>query len=91
MKNSINESYLPTELNQTLPLARSVPLAYNGSMTSPKDIQARLIASLPQQGNLMLVEAINAARQLGFSLYLVGGVVRDMLMGRAVKDVDLVV
>ena len=60
-------------------------------MTSPADIQARLSAALHQQGNLVVTEATNAARRLGLPLYLVGGVVRDTLMGRAIKDVDLVV
>ncbi|MDO8751212.1 MAG: polya polymerase, partial [Dehalococcoidia bacterium] len=60
-------------------------------MTNPSEIQARLSAALPPQGNLVVAEAIKAARLLGLPLYLVGGVVRDMLMGRAVKDVDLVV
>ena len=32
-----------------------------------------------------------AARRLGLSIYLVGGAVRDMLMGRAITDLDLVV
>jgi tRNA nucleotidyltransferase (CCA-adding enzyme) len=31
------------------------------------------------------------ARDLGYKVYLVGGVVRDLLMGREVKDVDFVV
>ncbi len=60
-------------------------------MTNPSEIQARLSAALPQQGDLVVREAIKAARQLGLPLYLVGGVVRDMLMGRAIRDVDLVV
>ncbi|MSQ22397.1 MAG: CCA tRNA nucleotidyltransferase [Dehalococcoidia bacterium] len=60
-------------------------------MTSPSDIQANLSTALPQPGNLVVKEAIKTARRLGLPLYLVGGVVRDMLMGRAIKDVDLVV
>ena len=60
-------------------------------MTNTLDLQARLSAALPEQGNLVVTEAIKAARRLGLPLYLVGGVVRDMLMGRAIKDLDLVV
>ena len=60
-------------------------------MTNTLDLQARLSAALPERGNLVVTEAIKAARRLGLPLYLVGGVVRDMLMGRAIRDVDLVV
>ncbi len=60
-------------------------------MTSPSELQTRLLAALPQHGETVVREAVKAARQLGLPLYLVGGGVRDLLMGRSVKDIDLVV
>ncbi|MBI4299995.1 MAG: CCA tRNA nucleotidyltransferase, partial [Chloroflexi bacterium] len=39
----------------------------------------------------MLVAAREAAEELGFGLYLVGGALRDLLLGRSGPDMDLVV
>lgn len=56
-----------------------------------KNIQRLLKEKLDSQ-NLHLVElAGNIAKELGYQVYLVGGVVRDILLNVPVKDLDLVV
>lgn len=54
-------------------------------------LQSILERALPQ-GDLALLRSIgDRAAEVGLPLYLVGGSVRDLLLGRAVKDLDLVV
>ena len=60
-------------------------------MVSSSDLQAKLNNALSFQWATLLEEAIKAAHQLGLPLYLVGGAVRDLLMGRLLTDLDLVV
>lgn len=52
---------------------------------------ARLERALPREMHQRLKDAAQTARELGFSLYLVGGFVRDLLIGQANLDLDLVV
>ncbi|MHB1318416.1 MAG: CCA tRNA nucleotidyltransferase, partial [Anaerolineae bacterium] len=47
--------------------------------------------ALPQGLAELLVLARDAANDLGYSLYVVGGFVRDLLLGHATLDLDLVV
>jgi len=50
-----------------------------------------VLAALPPE-TLPLVEALaGRAEHQGLALYLVGGPVRDLLLGRAIRDVDLLV
>ncbi len=52
----------------------------------------RLLRERLSPGLLELLErAGRAAEQMGYGLYMVGGPVRDLLMGRSLKDIDLVV
>jgi tRNA nucleotidyltransferase (CCA-adding enzyme) len=46
---------------------------------------------LPPQLSSIISLAAAQAQQLGFRLYLVGGVVRDLMLGRPTMDIDLVV
>jgi tRNA nucleotidyltransferase (CCA-adding enzyme) len=46
---------------------------------------------LPSEALELIQTAGELARELGLGLYLVGGVVRDLLLGRATLDLDLVV
>ncbi|MCS7179230.1 MAG: CBS domain-containing protein [Anaerolineae bacterium] len=54
-------------------------------------IQALLEAAVPSPLLTLVRRAAEAAQQMGFSLYLVGGPVRDLLLGQPVVDLDLVV
>ena len=72
-------------------LAWRVHCAYNGAMSGPSDLQARLSTALSPQWLTLLEGATRAARRLGLPLYLVGGAVRDLLMGQTIMDLDLVV
>jgi tRNA nucleotidyltransferase (CCA-adding enzyme) len=56
-----------------------------------EDIALRLEASLPAPLLATLRQAGALAERLGYPLYAVGGFVRDLLLGRANADVDLVV
>lgn len=56
-----------------------------------EEMAARLERALPKDLLRLLKEASHTARELGFSLYLVGGFVRDLLIGQANLDLDLVV
>jgi len=60
-------------------------------MIGSSDLQARLNTAISPRWLTLLGEATNAARRLALTLYLVGGAVRDLLMGRTVTDPDLVV
>lgn len=60
-------------------------------MLEPQDLLANLNKLLPPPKLKLLEEASNAARQLGIAIYLVGGAVRDLLLGLPVQDIDLVV
>jgi tRNA nucleotidyltransferase (CCA-adding enzyme) len=55
------------------------------------EIAARLETWLPPELQRLLREASQAARELGFSLYMVGGSVRDLLLNQPNLDLDLVV
>ena len=54
-------------------------------------LQAQLEASLSAEHLTLLREASVVAQDLGLSLYLVGGAVRDLIIGHPLQDVDLVV
>ena len=60
-------------------------------MVGSSDLQAKLNNALSSQWTGLLEEAIKVAHRLGLPLYLVGGAVRDLLMGRLLMDLDLVV
>lgn len=52
---------------------------------------ARLLAALPPEQAALTTEAIATCARRGVRLYAVGGAVRDILLGRPVFDVDLVI
>ncbi|MBN1954245.1 MAG: CBS domain-containing protein [Anaerolineae bacterium] len=54
-------------------------------------IQSLITAALPAQTVALVQQAAEAAKEMGYSLYFVGGLVRDLLLGAAIVDVDLVV
>ncbi|MGE5140396.1 MAG: CBS domain-containing protein [Rudaea sp.] len=56
-----------------------------------EEIAARLERLLPKDLLRVLREVANTSREMGYSLYLVGGSVRDLLIGQANLDLDLVV
>jgi tRNA nucleotidyltransferase (CCA-adding enzyme) len=47
--------------------------------------------ALPPDLSALLFRARDAANDLGYSLYIVGGFVRDLLLGSPTLDLDLVV
>lgn len=55
------------------------------------EMAARLEKWLPPELLTLLREASQAARELGFRLYVVGGFVRDLLLNQPNLDLDLVV
>ena len=55
------------------------------------DLKAVLEAHLTPEQVILLREAASAARSLSRPLYLVGGVVRDLLMEQPIQDIDLVI
>ena len=59
--------------------------------TQKKNIQSLLEDRLPRQVNMLLHEAGTLAASMGFNIYLVGGIVRDMLLRIDNLDIDLVV
>lgn len=62
-----------------------------GAMIGSSDIVAALEKQLPSELVSLLRQAGQAAAQQECSLFLVGGVVRDLLLGRPSLDMDLVV
>ncbi len=57
----------------------------------PSDVARKLEAALPQPVLNLLRQASDAAREMGYPLYVVGGFVRDLLLGTPTLDLDLVV
>lgn len=55
------------------------------------EFAARLERALPRDLLSLVKSAAHAARALGYSTYLVGGFVRDLLIGEANLDLDIVV
>lgn len=55
------------------------------------DFAARLERALPHDLLLLVQNAARMARELGYSTYLVGGFVRDLIIGEANLDIDIVV
>ncbi len=54
-------------------------------------IQARLENALPPQTLALVRRIAEEAQRMGYSLYFVGGLVRDLLLGAPIVDVDVVV
>ena len=61
------------------------------TLSDSVNLKAKLEAHLPPEQVALLHEAASAARSLALPLYLVGGVVRDLLMKQPIQDIDLVV
>ncbi len=69
-----------------------IKLWSGGLATRPaSEISRKLEKALPQPLLDILRKAGEKARDLGFSLYIVGGFVRDLLLGMPTLDLDLVV
>lgn len=60
-------------------------------MSSKINLASRLQEYLPSQLQKVVEIACNRAKESGHRLYLVGGIVRDLLLGRPNFDLDLVV
>jgi len=56
-----------------------------------QEISSRLEQMMPEGKRALLRRAAEAAQGLGYPLYIVGGFVRDLLLGRPNLDIDLVV
>ena len=61
------------------------------TLSDSVNLKAKLEAHLSPDQVTLLREAASAARSLALPLYLVGGVVRDLLMKQPIQDIDLVV
>lgn len=55
------------------------------------DLAERVREALPESLLDRVLKASQLAREMGYSLYLVGGFVRDLLLGKAHLDLDIVV
>ncbi len=55
------------------------------------EMRRRLEETLPEDLRTLLIEARDVANGMGYSLYIVGGFVRDLLLGAPTLDLDLVV
>ena len=60
-------------------------------MIHPKPAPEELLRVLPPGTRPLVERVLEAARRLQVPVYLVGGPVRDFLLGRALRDVDLIV
>jgi len=56
-----------------------------------QQVAARLEAALPGPLLVLIRDMAATAHEMGFSVYFVGGLVRDLLLGFPIGDVDLVV
>jgi len=56
-----------------------------------REIAAKIEAALPGPLLDLLKQASNLAQEMGYPLYVVGGFVRDLLLGEPTLDMDLVV
>ena len=63
--------------------------AYRRHMEETRAYERKL--SVPEELKSLLEKIGNTARELGYRVYLVGGVVRDLLMKKSIWDLDLVV
>lgn len=57
----------------------------------PLDLRRRMDEALPEGYRALLLRARDTANAMGYSLYIVGGFVRDLLLGAPNLDLDLVV
>ncbi len=55
------------------------------------EMATRVREALPAELHEVVLKASQLAKEMGYSLYLVGGFVRDLLLGKAHLDLDLVV
>jgi tRNA nucleotidyltransferase (CCA-adding enzyme) len=58
-----------------------------GAVATPRAPEA--LAALPESVRARVVRLVSAADSRGLALYLVGGPVRDLALGRALRDADL--
>ncbi len=56
-----------------------------------QEIAQKMEAALPTSLHALLRQASTLAQEMGYSLYVVGGFVRDLLLGEPTLDMDLVV
>ncbi len=61
------------------------------SETRAQEIREKMDRALPEGLRELLMLARDTANDLGYSLYIVGGFVRDLLLGAPTLDLDLVV
>ena len=61
------------------------------SFINPPNIKAKLKKSLPSKVYEYLLASGHIAEQMGINVYIVGGIVRDIMLGLNNLDVDLVV
>lgn len=63
----------------------------SGHPSRAEDIRRMMEEALPHGLRDLLIEARDVANDFGYSLYIVGGFVRDLLLGSPTFDLDLVV
>ncbi len=73
-------------------LIRSLLGAWNHERRTQRQEVSRKLREMVGEKKLSLLwQAADLARELGYTLYIVGGFVRDLLLGRPNQDIDLVV
>ena len=58
---------------------------------SREDLKDKIDSYFPQKYKRILKTASRVSRQMGFRVFLVGGIVRDMILGKDNLDIDLVI
>lgn len=61
----------------------------NTGLTEATELLSRLRETLPEAASRALTAVVEAAEEQGRTLYLVGGCVRDLALGRGLVDVDV--
>ena len=63
------------------------------SLATPRALQLRqmLTETLPEELQRLLIKTRDTANAMGYSLYIVGGFVRDLLLGSPTLDLDMVI
>jgi tRNA nucleotidyltransferase (CCA-adding enzyme) len=81
----------PVDLIRSMPEAKRQPLRVSAGVAEPPELLHTMRICLPGATLHLLHLAGEIGRELGGRVYAVGGMVRDLLLGQASQDLDLMV